>query len=150
METFRILDIQILPYSGDPYIHIHTCVGIRKRVTYIEWLFVQLMGIRVQEIVPDPRVASSVPHSFHEQYWVGYALVWTASRVRLYWPLQLALRGRAPHRVCFSNPTLILLTVPWGVKRKRVGPISDVFIAVQDWLRDTWYKRNAKGIAPGF
>lgn len=37
METFRILDILIHPYSGDPYIHTYTCVGIRKCVIYIEW-----------------------------------------------------------------------------------------------------------------
>jgi hypothetical protein len=36
------------------------------------------------------------------------------------------------------------------VKEKRVGPISDVFIAVQDRLGGRGYKRNAKGIAPGF
>lgn len=57
-------------------------------------------------------------------------------------PLQHALRGHILHRLCFSNPTLILLSVPLGVKEKSVGPISDVFIAVPGWL--WWEMLQAK------
>jgi len=39
------------------------------------------MGIRVQEIVPDARLATSVPHYFHELVTLWYEL---QAEVRLY------------------------------------------------------------------
>jgi hypothetical protein len=120
-----------------------------------------LKNFSIRETDRKARSGELVPESFHEEQTVqrpfhcdSLPLLsgsdFNCTQKLINCPLRRVLQGRVPYRLCFSTTTLILLSVPRGVKRNRVGPISDVFIAVQDRLGSRSYKRNAMGIASGF